>query len=244
MFLACCAGCLNQGWSVSWGCCCCSWGWWCAVCYYLVDLVLKGVNRENVSDSTVINVNIYKHSLLKTSEHVALKPCFSPFCLHLYWSCHCCNGPAVHFMCACDFSSFRCSVNEAVRTVFLTVAASKYKTCDEQNIKLTTLAMWMEQQNWYLLICNCCITLLHWSIGYSSSSAESSTVSSCRRHSYSKVSALSSIPFSWGQPGQVTDRQLDRWDRLTATSSRKHKHSEVLFWVHESLPLGVQLDSR
>lgn len=47
------------------------------------------------------------------------------------------------------------------------------------------------------------------------SSARSSRVSSCSWRHYSKVSDLSSIPFSWGQPGQVTDGQLDILDRQT-----------------------------
>lgn len=86
--------------------------------------------------------------------------------------------------------------------------------------------------------------LLYWWIGNTSHHADSLTVSSCSWQHYSKVSALSSIPFSWGQSGQVTNRQLDRLDRqIDSEQLRKHKHSRVLFWVHESLALGVWLDS-
>lgn len=51
--------------------------------------------------------------------------------------------------------------------------------------------------------------------GTTPSSARSSRVSSCSWRHYSKVSDLPSIPFSWGQPGQVTDGQLDILDRQT-----------------------------
>lgn len=59
---------------------------------------------------------------------------------------------------------------------------------------------------------------LYYCVGDTSHSADSLAVSSCSWQDSSKVSALSSIPFSWGQPGQVTDRQLDR---LTQTDRQR-----------------------